>query len=102
MYRILKQHADAFASRDCTPLIPTLAKHVYANRFRTKHKAIYTLYNATGHTFAGPVLRVPLRDGQRGVDLMTGKAVVGKKEGGHVALDVFLPRGDVACIGVLD
>jgi hypothetical protein len=53
VHRVLRENDDAFSSRHREPLVPTAARFVYANRFRSGEKLLYTLYNATGHTFAG-------------------------------------------------
>jgi hypothetical protein len=98
MYAILKTHADAFNSRDCTPLVPTLARFVYANRFRTEGKTLYTLYNATGHTFAGPVLRVPLGKDQQVTDLLGGAQLSVKRHDATATVSLYLPRDSAACL----
>jgi len=89
---LLREHDDAFSGRDCEPLVPTLAQGVYANRFGVGEKTIYTLYNATGHTFHGPVLQLDLEPREHVVELLSGRAV----EGGVVSL--YLERDDVACL----
>jgi hypothetical protein len=58
-HAILKKHQDAFASDDVTPLVPTLAPGVYANRFESADEIVFTLYNARHTTLEGPVLSVP-------------------------------------------
>ena len=57
---ILRENEDAFASRQCRPLAPTLAPGIYAHWFRSEGKEIYTVYNGTGHTFHGLALSVEL------------------------------------------
>lgn len=91
-YAILRENDDAFSNRDCEPLVPTLAQGVYANRFGSGEKTIYTLYNATGHTFYGPVLRLDVKPGEHVVELISGRAV----EGSDVGL--YLERDHVACL----
>jgi hypothetical protein len=97
MEKLLREHADVFASRDCEPLVPTLVKYVYANRFANGGKTIYTVYNASGHTVDAPILPVKLPPTHRAVDLLTGEAL--EVEDGAIRL--YLSRDDVACIGVL-
>lgn len=101
MDRVLRENEEVFAGRDCEPLIPTLARFVYANRFREGQKTIYTLYNATGHTFAGPVLCLPLQSDEHLVDLLRGKEAdcTAGKDGGTVS--IFLDREDVTCLARL-
>jgi len=98
---ILRENADAFASRDCTPLIPTLAPGVYANRFRTKQKTVYTLYNATGHSFFGPALDIKLDPGDHVLDLVTCQPPAVRMNGNRATITLYLPRDRVACLVAL-
>lgn len=95
---ILREHADAFQGNDCEPLVPTLARHVYANRFSAAGKTIYTLYNATGHTFYGPVLRIPCAEDEHIIDLLNGTEADWSPEDGHAVIRAFLARDDVAAV----
>jgi len=95
---ILRENADAFASRDCEPLIPTLALGVYANRFRCPGKTIYTLYNATGHTFHGPALDIKLDPGDHVLDLVTCQPPAVRMNGNRATITLYLPRDHVACL----
>lgn len=97
MYNILKENSDAFEGRNCEPLIPTLAKYVYANRFNAKGKTIYMLYNATGHSFEGTALAVKLRDNEHLFDLLNNRETeVRNGEAG-----TFIPRDNVLCLAQL-
>jgi hypothetical protein len=97
MHRILRENADAFGSRDCEALIPTLTPRLYANRFGRGEKVIYTLHNALGHTFEGPALAIDVPDGSHVLDLFACKECAV----GDGSLSVYLPRDDVACIALL-
>lgn len=94
---VLRENEDVFAARDCEPLIPTLAEHIYANRFQDGEKTIYTVYNATSHTFAGPVLEIDLPAGQHVFDLLRGTEVDCRQGRDGTVLHAFLPRDEVAC-----
>ncbi|MFW6161306.1 MAG: DUF6259 domain-containing protein [Planctomycetota bacterium] len=96
--RILRENADAFASRDCTALLPTLARRVYANRFRAKDKTLYTLYNATGHSFAGPAVRMDIGAEEHVFDLLGCKEADFRIRGGYAEVDLFLPPGQIGCL----
>jgi hypothetical protein len=100
IYAIFKEHADALRSRDCEPLVPTLMPLVYANRFDSGKKTLWTLYNATGHTVDGPVLEVDIPKGQRLVELLSGEELA-KGATGKQRISLYLPRGGVACIARL-
>ncbi|MFH1921992.1 MAG: hypothetical protein ABIP48_19170 [Planctomycetota bacterium] len=98
---ILRENADAFAGRECSPLVPTEARLVYANRFRSEGKEIYTLYNGTGHTFFGEVLARELARDQHIVDLLRCEEAEVKQRGSLAHVRLFLPHEDVACLAVL-
>jgi hypothetical protein len=100
MYAVFKDHADVLRSRDCEPLVPTLKPFVYANRFGFGKKTLWTLYNATGHTYEGPVLEVDVAKGQKLVELLSGRELaVGA--GGKQKVGLYLPRNGVACVARL-
>jgi hypothetical protein len=101
MYRVLRENADGFASRDCEPLVDTLVTYVYANRFNARSKVLYTLYNATGHSVAAPLIHVDRQAGQHVVELLSGAEVECVAVAGRPAARLFLPRQGVACIACL-
>jgi hypothetical protein len=98
MHYVLNENEDVYQGRDYTPLSPTLVPFIYANRFTGAGKTLYHLYNATGHTFEGEVLRVSasLRDAHV-VELLTGQEL--PFANGKVSL--YLGRDDVACVAIL-
>ncbi len=98
MYHIWQENSEAFASRDCEPLIPTLAQYVYANRFTQGEKTIYTVYNARGHTFDGAALALTLKPGERVFDLLNNRPCEVEKRGNAAHIRLYLERDDVACL----
>jgi len=101
MYGILREYREVFESRDCEALVPTLMQYVYANRFHAGERTIYTLYNATGHTVDGPVLRVEPSPKQRVVDLLADEPAQVVRTDAGSAVRAYLSRDDVACIAIL-
>jgi len=97
MYVILRENEDVYQGRSFEPLVPTQARYVYANRFGSV-KTLYHLYNATGHTFEGPALKVALKPGEHLFDLLSLRECRLSKEG---VLRLFLPRDEVACLAKL-
>ncbi len=100
-YTIYRENEDVYASRDCEALVPTLVPRLYANRFRAGLTTLYHLYNAAGHTWAGPALALELTPGQHAVDLLSGSAPRLVPHAAGQAVDLWLERDDVACIAVL-
>jgi hypothetical protein len=101
MYRILQENRDAYASRDCEALAPSLAKHVYVNRFSAGQKTLYHVYNATGHTFEGSVLAIALRSQEHLFDMLSCREAQVESVGGDRTVRLYLGRGDVACLAQL-
>lgn len=101
MYQVLREYQDVFEGRDCEPLVPTLAKYIYANRFGSGQRIIYTVYNATGHTYDGPVLAIKRKANQEVMDLLTGAPCHLIPHGEGQAVHLYLERDEVACIGIL-
>lgn len=62
-HALLREHSDAFTSLEPTPLVPTLSESIFANRFPSGGKVVWTLFNAGGQPFEGAVLRIPHRAG---------------------------------------
>lgn len=97
MYTVLQENSDAFESRAGEPMIPTLARYVYANRFSAGRKALTMLYNATGHSFEGVAVEIPVAADEHLFDLLGCREVA--HEAGKVR--VFIPRDNVLCVGRL-
>lgn len=105
MYVILKENEDAYQGRDCVPLTttPGQAPYVYVNRFGSADKTLYHVYNATGHTFDGRVLTVPLQPDEHVFDLLQCREVAVNQTASPAPAEVqvYLPRDDVACLARL-
>lgn len=95
---ILREHADAFASDRCEPLVPTLVGGVFANKFEGKGKTVWTLYNANWRSVSDEILAVPHVSGARYIDAWNGvelkPCIVGKTAYLRLTLE---PHG-VGCV----
>jgi hypothetical protein len=105
MYVILRENEDVYQGRACAPLIatPGPAQHIYVNRFGSGSKMLYHVYNATGHTFDGPALTVPLEPGEHVFDLLQCREVAANEAGRPAGAEVrmYLQRAEVACLARL-
>jgi hypothetical protein len=105
LYVILRENEDAYQGRNCAPLISTPGQpsYIYVNRFGSGSKTMYHVYNATGHTFDGPALALPLQFGEHVFDLLRCRETEWVDDGtaSPAELRVYLPRGDVACLARL-
>ncbi len=99
MYAVLKENNNVLGGDD-EPLVPTLKPLVYANRFGSGAKTLWTIYNATGHTVHEPLLAVTLRDDQHVVDLLGGEEL-SVTASNQLRVSRWLSRGGVACIARL-
>lgn len=96
--RVLHSHADAFASPNVEPLVPTLAPGLFANRFSTPEKSVWTLFNATSRTLRGPLLSVPHPAGARYADEWSGQPVAFTPDGTTARLSLTLGPRQVGCV----
>jgi len=99
--RIRREHAAAFTSEDCTPLMPTLVDGLYANRFRSGSETIIALLNAADHAIDGPVLEIEPTASRCYVDLWRERPVRNERVGDRVRLWLDMPARSVSCIGIL-
>ena len=83
---IFEKYAKVFASADGTPLVPTLAGGVYANRFATPDAIIVTVYNAGYADYEGELLRTPAPAGWQVRDLWNDAAAIARKDGDGVVI----------------
>ncbi len=69
-YEVVHNHHDTFTSGKVEPLLPTLQRGVYANRFSSDHKMVITLYNSNLHTVRGDLMII--KKGDFGMETLLG------------------------------
>lgn len=84
--QVLTENGDAFNSVDVEALVPTLQNHLYANRFGSEHKQIWTLFNDREGSVNGAVLSVSEDPWVRYVDLLAGKTL--SVSGNSISLEI--------------
>jgi hypothetical protein len=72
---IKKKFSDCFYSANITPLVATERAYVYANKFVSKDKTVWTLYNGRFTTVRGPVLAIEHKEGDSYYDLWNEKSI---------------------------
>ncbi|MCY2995716.1 MAG: DUF6259 domain-containing protein [Planctomycetota bacterium] len=97
-YTILRKHRDAFTSLTPEPLVPTQLAGVFANRFSTAGKIVYTLYNSRHRTVRGPVLRLPHRAGVSYYDEWHGGPAHALLESGDDVISAELGPHGAGCV----
>ncbi|MFA4029962.1 MAG: hypothetical protein GDYSWBUE_001298 [Candidatus Fervidibacterota bacterium] len=95
---ILKEHADAFTGNECEPFVPTLVNGVFANRFSSANKTVWTLYNANWRSVSGEILAVPHVDGTHYFDAWSGKELKPRIIGETAHLSLTIEPHDVGCV----
>jgi hypothetical protein len=95
---ILREHADAFASDRCEPLVPTLVGGVFANKFEGKGKTVWTLYNANWRSVSDEILAVPHVSGARYIDAWNGVELKPRIVGKTAYLRLTLEPHGVGCV----
>jgi hypothetical protein len=98
VFRVQHAHRDAFTSSSVEPLAPTEQSGVYANRFSTPKKNVWTLLNANYRTARGPLLRVVPADGATYFDAWNERPLRVKTEGGTARLEIELGPRAVGCV----
>ena len=98
--RVLKENADAFASRDKEPWLPTLRAEIYANRFTHGEKTIFTIHNNRHLTVGGELLGIPIQPRRHYVELLSERAL-DLVEDGHGRIAWEIAPKDVAAVAEL-
>lgn len=101
MYKIIKEHVDAFTSLCPEPLIETEMADVYANKFPGDGKVIYTVLNGGYGTVGGVILKGDHKPGCRYVELWDNRKVEAKVEGDKATLSFEIHPGEVLCVAQL-
>lgn len=97
---VLRSMGDVIGSMDCEPIVPTLVPGLLANRFSLGDREVYTLWNRSGQDAKGAVVNIPGKDGRRFVELLSGRECKAARKGAGDNVEIALPNGEVAVIGV--
>lgn len=68
-YRIKKAYADCFTSDNPETMIETESPAICANKFPSKSRELYTIYNRAYSTYRGTILKLPHTDGAKYYDV---------------------------------
>lgn len=98
VFKIQKAHADAFTSADVEPLAQTEAPGLYANRFSTAKKTVWTLFNANYRTLRGALVEVPDRPGAKYYDAWNERPVAVRSVGERRVLELEIGPRAVGCV----
>lgn len=96
--KVLKEHEDAFSGDDCQPLVPTLVKGVFANRFSGKKETAWTVYNANFRSVSGEIIAVPHIKGAKYFDAWNGVELKPRISEKTAYIKLTIGPHDVGCI----
>jgi hypothetical protein len=97
-HAMLKENTDAFERLDNEPLVPTLVRRVYANRFGSENNRIFTIHNATGRTVDEPILAVDADPNVHFVNLLSGQKLTPVDTAGGKAIRLKMKRDETLVI----
>ncbi|MHB9071287.1 MAG: discoidin domain-containing protein [Sedimentisphaerales bacterium] len=82
----LKENADAFSGSNVEMLLPVLQNGLYANRFSSDDKVIYTFMNVTDYDISGKLLEKNNSEGVHFVDLLGNNPVTTRSNEGKIRI----------------
>ncbi|MBT3380900.1 MAG: hypothetical protein HN742_12645 [Lentisphaerae bacterium] len=97
-YRVLHAHRDAFRSSDVEPLVRTAIPNLFANRFSTQSKNVWTLFNANYRTVRGAILRVRHPAKAAYMDAWNERPVAHQVRDGEATITLEIGPRAVGCV----
>ena len=98
VFKLQHDHADALTSTDVEPLVSTAQPGLYANRFSTDRKSVWTLWNANYRTARGALLTVPHVPGARYHDAWNDRPIKAHVDGQQATLTLEVGPRSVGCV----
>jgi len=98
VFRVQHAHADAFTSEEVEPLARTEVPNLFANRFSTPRKTVWTLFNANYRTVRGKLMRVPHRPGAKYYDSWRNRSIKANVSNGTAELSFEIGPRSVGCV----
>ncbi len=95
---IQRKYIDCFTSHDIEMHVPTLRRHVYANRFSSGGQNIWTLYNGFYTTVRGPILSIKHKEGARYRDAWNDRELKPRIENGKAIIELQLHPQALGCV----
>jgi len=98
--RLLRAHRDAFLDPNWQPCVDTLRPvEVAAHRWDAGEKTVYTLFNSSGRSIDGPVIKLPIKDDMEIYDAWNGgKAQTTPDSDGQVIVHLHIDPMSCGCL----
>lgn len=97
-YKLKKKYADCFTSDCPQTMIETLSDAICMNKFPSKDRVLYTVYNRAYSTFRGNVLRVPYVSNARYYDAWNERELTYTVKDGFAEIYLEIPAQEIGCI----
>ena len=97
-FAICHQYVDCFTTMAPEPLVETLQPGLFANRFPSETRTLWTLYNATYVSVEGPALAVKHIPGARYYDVWSDRELDPQIEGDTARLSLRVDPHDLGCV----
>jgi hypothetical protein len=98
VFAIQHKYAAEFTSDVVEPLVPTEQPNVFANRFSTGTRTVWTIFNANYRTQRGALLTVPHRERATYRDVWNDREVSVRIAGNQAQLSFEIGPRSVGCI----
>ncbi len=98
MRKAVERNKDAFTDADWQPYIETLVKDVYAHKWSSGNKTVYTLLNTTDKKIEGAILALTYSGEQKYYDVWSGNKVDVKEEDNKIILNFTIDPKSPSCI----
>ena len=97
-YKLKKKYADCFTSDNPETMIETESPAICMNRFPSKDRVVYTVYNRAYSTYRGKVLRIKHKEGARYYDAWNEKELEYSVADGFAELYLEIDAQQMGCI----
>ncbi len=97
-YKLKKKYADCFTSDYPEMMIETESPAICMNKFPSKDRIVYTVYNRAYSTFRGKALRVPYTEGAQYYDAWNEKELEYKVKNGFAEIYLEIGAQEMGCI----
>lgn len=99
-YKIKKAYADCFTSDNPETMIETESPAICVNKFPSKNRELYTIYNRAYSTYRGTALRLPHIDGSTYYDVWNERELSVNIVDGFAEIDMDIGAMEIGCIVV--
>lgn len=96
--KILRENKDAFIDANWQPYIETLVKDVYAHKWSSGNKIVYTLLNTTDIKIEGDIIALPYSGEQKYYDVWSGNKIEIREENNRIILNFAIDPKSPSCI----